>query len=67
MGAKTNKSMAKRFRVTKNGKLMHRTPNQNHFRAKKSSNRKRNIGKGSAMAKPEVKNILERMPFARLS
>ncbi len=67
MGAKTNKSMAKRFRRTKNGKLMHRTPNQNHFRAKKSSNRKRSISKGSAMAKPEVKNIMEKMPFARLS
>ncbi|MDP3799978.1 MAG: 50S ribosomal protein L35 [bacterium] len=67
MGAKTNKSMAKRFRRTKNGKLMHRTPNQNHFRAKKSSNRKRSIRKGSAMAKPEVKNIMEKMPFARLS
>lgn len=59
--------MAKRFRLTKNGKLMHRTPNQNHFRAKKSSNRKRSIKKDSAMAKPEIRNILEKMPFARLS
>ena len=59
--------MAKRFRMTKNGKLMHRTPNQNHFRAKKSGNRIRGIRKGSVMAKPDVKNILEKMPFARLS
>ena len=33
---KTNKSFAKRLRVTKNGKVLARAPGQNHFNAKES-------------------------------
>jgi len=33
---KTNKSYTKRLRVTKNGKIMARTPGHNHFNAKES-------------------------------
>ena len=33
---KTNKSYAKRLRVTKNGKIVARKPGQNHFNAKAS-------------------------------
>ncbi len=33
---KTNKSYTKRLKVTKNGKILARKPNKNHFRAKKS-------------------------------
>lgn len=60
---KTNKSFTKRFRVTKNGKVMHKTPHQNHFRAKKSGNSIRGVRGTKAMAKPDVKNIREQMPF----
>jgi len=31
---KTNKSYAKRLKVTKNGKILNRKPGQNHFNAK---------------------------------
>ncbi len=31
---KTNKSFTKRLKVTKNGKILARTPGQNHFNAK---------------------------------
>ena len=34
--AKTNKSVAKRIRVTKNGKALRRGGGQNHFNAKES-------------------------------
>jgi ribosomal protein L35 len=34
---KTNKSFTKRLKVTKNGKIIARTPGQNHFNAKESS------------------------------
>ncbi|NQV93474.1 50S ribosomal protein L35 [Candidatus Kaiserbacteria bacterium] len=34
---KTNKSYSKRLKVTKNGKILARTPGQNHFNAKESS------------------------------
>lgn len=33
---KTNKSFSKRIRVTKNGKMLARTPGGNHFNAKES-------------------------------
>lgn len=33
---KTNKSYSKRIKITKNGKLQHRKPGQNHFNAKES-------------------------------
>ena len=37
---KTNKSFSKRIKVTKNGKLVARTPGQNHFNAKESAKKK---------------------------
>jgi len=36
MSTKTNKSFAKRLKVTKRGKVLRRVPGQNHFNAKKS-------------------------------
>jgi ribosomal protein L35 len=33
---KTNKSYAKRLKLTRNGKIKARKPNQNHFNAKES-------------------------------
>jgi len=33
---KTRKALAKRFKVTKNGKIMRRVSGQNHYRSKKS-------------------------------
>ncbi|MCR4334299.1 MAG: 50S ribosomal protein L35 [Patescibacteria group bacterium] len=33
---KTNKSYTKRLRVTKNGKILARSPGQNHFNSKES-------------------------------
>lgn len=38
---KTNKSYTKRLRVTKNGKILARTPGQCHFNAKESGNIRR--------------------------
>ena len=37
---KTNKSYAKRLRVTKKGKVIARTPGHNHFNAKRSGSEK---------------------------
>lgn len=34
---KTNKSYSKRFKVTRNGKIISRKPGQNHFNAKESA------------------------------
>lgn len=39
---KTNKSFAKRIRVTKNGKILSRKAGQNHFNAKESRSKQQN-------------------------
>lgn len=36
MSIKTNKSLTKRFKITKNGKILSRAPGFNHFNAKQS-------------------------------
>lgn len=41
MKLKTNKSIAKRFRVTKNGKLLKRREGQDHFNARNTGNQTR--------------------------
>lgn len=43
MSIKTNKSFMKRFKVTKNGKILARQPGQNHFNAKERS--RKSMGK----------------------
>lgn len=40
MAGKTNKSFAKRFRVTRKGKVMSRAPGHGHFNAKESGSEK---------------------------
>ncbi|HPW34417.1 MAG TPA: 50S ribosomal protein L35 [Candidatus Paceibacterota bacterium] len=43
------KTITTRFRVTKNGKVLHRTMSQCHFRSKKTSNQlRRSSGTSSA-------------------
>ena len=45
MKAKTHRGAAKRFRVTRTGKVLHRRANLNHNLQKKSSNRKRRLAR----------------------
>jgi len=42
MSIKTNKSLTKRLKVTKNGKILSRTPGFNHFNAKQSRTKQLN-------------------------
>ncbi|MES2930905.1 MAG: 50S ribosomal protein L35 [Patescibacteria group bacterium] len=42
MSIKTNKSMTKRLKVTKNGKILSRAPGFNHFNAKQSRTKQLN-------------------------
>ena len=57
MKAKTHRGAAKRFRVTKNGKVIRRKANMNHLLGKKSSRRKRRLS-GTTTVKPERREIL---------
>jgi ribosomal protein L35 len=60
---KTNKAFIKRFRVTRRGKVLHKSPHQDHFRAKKSGDAVRKTHKQKSMARPTAKQILREMPF----
>jgi len=49
---KTNKSYTKRFKVTRNGKILSRKKGQNHFNAKESRGEK---GRKSGVAQIKMK------------
>jgi len=57
MKQKTHRGAAKRFRVTRRGKVLHGGSNLSHFLGKKSSGRKRRLAKGGEV-KAEKKDIL---------
>jgi len=46
---KTNKSFAKRIKVTRNGKLKARRPGQNHFNAKESGTKNRSKSRSASI------------------
>ncbi|OGZ26936.1 MAG: 50S ribosomal protein L35 [Candidatus Nealsonbacteria bacterium RIFOXYB1_FULL_40_15] len=54
---KTRKSITKRFRITKNGKILRRAVGQDHFRAKKSGNKKRKGRKWVLVSGPLAKKV----------
>jgi len=54
---KTRKSIKKRFKITKNGKVLRRPTGQDHFRAKKSGQERRKKRKWVKVSKPLAKKI----------
>lgn len=54
---KTRKSIKKRFKITKNGKVLRRLSGQDHFRAKKSGDRIRKGRKWVKVKGPQAKVI----------
>ncbi len=57
MKGKVRKSLKKRFKITKNGKVLRRAVGQNHYRAKKSGDEKRKARKWVEMDKATAKKI----------
>jgi large subunit ribosomal protein L35 len=55
--AKTRKSITKRFKITKTGKILRRPAGQNHLLSKKSSQKKRSLKKWVEVSPSEVKKI----------
>ena len=55
--AKTRKSITKRFKITKTGKVLRRQTGQNHLLSKKSSQKKRNLRKMVEVSPNEIKKI----------
>lgn len=60
---KTNKSFAKRLKITKSGKILARKPNQNHFRAKKSRKKELGAKRWEVFVLPK-KELKQQMPLA---
>jgi len=58
---KIRKSLTKRFKITKNGKIMRRATGQDHLRSKKSGKAIRQKRGWVELSKPETKKIKKLM------
>ena len=54
---KTRKSIKKRFKFTKTGKVLRRATGQDHYRTKKTGEKKRKGRKWVSVSKFEIKKI----------
>mgnify|MGYP001585472313 CR=1 FL=1 len=54
---KTRKALVKRFKITKNGKIMRRLTGQNHYRSKKTGEQKRKGRKWVTLSKTEAQKL----------
>lgn len=62
---KTNRSIAKRFRITKKGKVVHRKAFKGHLLAKKARTRKLSLRKpGIVSSKKQSATIKRSLPYA---
>ncbi len=60
---KTNRSAAKRFKVTGSGKLKRNKAYKRHILTKKSPKTKRNLRKSAIVDSTNVKNIKKILPY----
>jgi len=60
---KTHRGAAKRFSVTKSGKVKRAKAYKSHILNKKSSKRKRNLRKGTYISPAEQKNVRVLIPY----
>lgn len=60
---KTNRSAAKRFKVTGTGKLKRNKAYKSHMLSKKSAKVKRNLGKSTMTDASNVKNMKKILPY----
>lgn len=59
---KTRKAVAKRFKVTSNGKVMHSRSGKNHLLTHKSSKRKRNLKSETEVSQADKKRVKQMLP-----
>ena len=60
---RTNKSAAKRFRITGSGKVKRNKAYKQHILSSKGKKRKRHLRQGTLVAAAEVKNIRKLIPY----
>jgi large subunit ribosomal protein L35 len=61
---KTNRGAAKRFRPKANGGFKRRQSHLRHILTKKSSKRKRQLGRPAQVAEQDVKAVRKMMPYS---
>ncbi len=65
MRAKTRKSLTKRFKITKSGKILRRATGQDHYRAKKSGKKIRQKRKWIELSDSEKKAVKKFLKFPK--
>jgi len=60
---KTRKAAAKRFKQTGTGKYLHNCANGRHILTKKSSSRKRRLGRDAAVRSSEMARVKASLPY----
>ncbi|OHD07320.1 MAG: 50S ribosomal protein L35 [Spirochaetes bacterium GWD1_27_9] len=60
---KSKRSAAKRFKVTKNGKVLYSKQGRRHLLSVKSSKRKRQLGKTGVLKECEAKRVRSLLPY----
>jgi len=60
---KTHKGAQKRFKVTAKKKILHSKANKSHILTKKSSKRKRHLGKKAVASPADMKSLRKMLPY----
>jgi len=60
---KTRKALAKRFKKTKNGKILHRKAGRGHLLTSKSRKRKRQLRAGGQLSGGDHARIIHQLPL----
>ena len=61
---KTHKAIAKRFKVTKNGKVKKRVAGQGHFNARETGKTRRSKRLDATLSTSMVKHVTQRVPYS---
>lgn len=60
---KSNSGAKKRFKITGSGKVKRKKAGKRHILTKKSSKRKRNLGKATLVDDTQEKNVKKMLPY----
>jgi len=60
---KTHRGAAKRFKITKKGKVKYRRAYRNHILTSKSPKRKRQLRKDGYLDESDAKNVKQMLPY----
>lgn len=60
---KTHKGAQKRFKITAKKKAVHKKANKSHILTKKTSKRKRNLGKKGIVSHADIHTVKTMLPY----